>query len=107
MGESSARDLLLRRGFGELQVCFLFFPDPRLFREMGNHHHHHHHHHHEGVSPYDDPFLACCCCPCFLVSSILRGFGSCIFMACYPIFQCLGLDEYSQRRHHHHHSHFH
>ncbi|CAL9133422.1 unnamed protein product [Musa acuminata var. zebrina] len=32
MGDSLARDLLLRRGFGELQGCFLSFPDLRLLR---------------------------------------------------------------------------
>ncbi|KAJ6369292.1 hypothetical protein OIU78_001621 [Salix suchowensis] len=63
---------------------------------MGHHHHHHHHHHH-GDSPYDDPLLACCCCPCLLVSSLLRGFGRCIFAACYPLLRCFGLDD-----HHHH-----
>ncbi|KAG1338952.1 hypothetical protein COCNU_04G012580 [Cocos nucifera] len=70
-------------------------------RIMGPHHHHHHHHH-GGHSPYDDPFMACLCCPCFLVSSIIRGFGRCIFAASYPILRCLGLDEYG----HHHHGHF-
>jgi len=65
---------------------------------MGHHHHHHHHHHED--SPYDDPLLACCCCPCLLVSSMLRGFGRCIFAACYPLLRCFGLDDH----HHHHHS---
>ncbi|KAK9124752.1 hypothetical protein Sjap_014354 [Stephania japonica] len=68
------------------------------------HHHHHHHHHHEGDSPYDDPLLACCCCPCFIVSSIFRGIGRCVFVACYPLLQCFGLDDYRRHHHHLHHS---
>ncbi|KAG8647863.1 hypothetical protein MANES_09G118475v8 [Manihot esculenta] len=65
--------------------------------------HHHHHHHHHGDSPYDDPFLACCCCPCFLVCSIFRGIGGCLYAACYPFLRCFGLDEIGHHHHHHHH----
>ncbi|KAJ4971519.1 hypothetical protein NE237_004618 [Protea cynaroides] len=65
---------------------------------------HHHPHHHGSDSPYDDPFLWCCCCPCFLISSLFRRLGRCAFVACYPILQCFGCDDY---RHHHHYRHFH
>ncbi|KAH7677691.1 hypothetical protein IHE45_07G099900 [Dioscorea alata] len=68
---------------------------------------HHHHHHHGNPSPYDDPFLSCCCCPCYLVSSVFRMFGRCAFVACYPILQCFGLDDYRHHHHNHHHTHFH
>ncbi|KAL4189978.1 hypothetical protein AMTRI_Chr08g168190 [Amborella trichopoda] len=63
-----------------------------------------HHHHHGNPNPYEDPLLACCC-PCFMISYFFRGLGRCIFVACYPILQCFGLDEC--RHHHHHHCHFH
>lgn len=92
-------------------LCFLlvFFFGAEILvaaclRNMGRHHHHHHDH--ESHSPCDDPFLACCCCPCYLVTSLLRGIGRCLFVSCYPVLQCFGLDECRHRHHHHHHSHF-
>lgn len=65
--------------------------------------HHHHHHHHDGMNPYENPFLFCCCCPCLLVSSVFRGIGSCIFVSCYPILRCLGLERGDDYHHPHHH----
>ncbi|OMP06166.1 hypothetical protein COLO4_08296 [Corchorus olitorius] len=67
---------------------------------MGHHHHHHHHHHPHGDSPYEDPFLRCFCCPCFLVSSILQGFGRCLSAACYPLFRCFGYDDWGRPHRH-------
>ncbi|EOY04446.1 Uncharacterized protein TCM_019693 isoform 3, partial [Theobroma cacao] len=61
---------------------------------------------HHGDSPYDDPFLRCCCCPCFIMSSIFRGLGRCIFVACYPVLHCFGFDDDWAHRHHHRHRHF-
>ncbi|KAI8564381.1 hypothetical protein RHMOL_Rhmol03G0177100 [Rhododendron molle] len=66
---------------------------------------HNHHHHNERVSPYDDPFLACFCCPCYLVSSMFRGIGRCMFTACYPVMHCFGWDRDQGPQHHHHHRH--
>ncbi|KQK08842.1 hypothetical protein BRADI_2g44250v3 [Brachypodium distachyon] len=45
------------------------------------------------------------CYPCYVFSSFIRGIGRCLFVACYPVIQCCGLDEC---RHHHntHLSHF-
>ncbi|TYI31461.1 hypothetical protein ES332_A05G452900v1 [Gossypium tomentosum] len=37
--------------------------------------------------------------------SALRGFGRCLFVSCYPLLQCFGLDDCRHR--HHHHTHFH
>lgn len=65
-----------------------------------------HHHHHGCDSPYGDPLMACCCCPCLLVSSIFRMIGRCMFVACYPLLQCFGLDDCRHHHHHHHHKHF-
>lgn len=62
------------------------------------------HHHHERDSPLDDPFLACCCCPCYMISYMFRGIGRCMFVCCYPILQCFGLDEW---RHQHQQRRFH
>lgn len=42
-------------------------------------------------------------CHCFAVSSIFRGIGRCMFVTCFPVIQCFGLDEC---RHHHPHKHF-
>ncbi|CAL0319615.1 unnamed protein product [Lupinus luteus] len=44
-----------------------------------------------------------CCCPCDAASCMFRGIGRCMFVSCYPIVQCFGLDEH---RHHHHDKHF-
>ncbi|KAL5232394.1 hypothetical protein ABZP36_031170 [Zizania latifolia] len=58
----------------------------------------------EGVHE-EYPMLAYGCCPCYVLSSVIRGIGRCLFVACYPVIQCCGLDEC---RHHHtnHLSHF-
>lgn len=96
----------LKTGFWLVGICWFLLNSWR--KNMGNDHHynHHHHHHHHGDSPYDDPFLRCCCCPCFMVSSIFTGIRRCIFVACYPLLRCFGLDD-SSHHHHRHHSHFH
>ncbi|AQK85001.1 hypothetical protein ZEAMMB73_Zm00001d037857 [Zea mays] len=48
--------------------------------------------------------LALACCPCYYVlGSVARGVARCLFVACYPVIQCCGLDEC---RHHHHASNF-
>ncbi|CAL0305341.1 unnamed protein product [Lupinus luteus] len=47
--------------------------------------------------------VKCCCYPCYAASSMFRGIGRCMFVTCYPVVQCLGLD---QHRHHHHGKHF-
>uniref|UniRef100_J3M601 Uncharacterized protein n=1 Tax=Oryza brachyantha TaxID=4533 RepID=J3M601_ORYBR len=59
----------------------------------------------EGVDEEEYPMLAYACCPCYVLSSVIRGIGRCLFVACYPAIQCCGLDEC---RHHHttHLSHF-
>ncbi|KAK4351232.1 hypothetical protein RND71_030545 [Anisodus tanguticus] len=64
--------------------------------------HHHQHHNHKGNR--DRPFLACCCCPCYVVSSTVSMLKRCLFVACFPVLQCFGLDEH--RHQHHHHGHF-
>lgn len=48
-------------------------------------------------------------CHCFAVSSIFRGIGRCMFVTCFPVMRCFGLDECRHRHHHHHHHrrHFH
>lgn len=49
------------------------------------------------------------CCggwwPCYAVASAFRGVGRCMYVGCFPIVRCLGLDDC--RHHHHHHKHFH
>ncbi|MQM05111.1 hypothetical protein Taro_037918 [Colocasia esculenta] len=68
----------------------------------------HHRHHREGEEEPTDgrrPVLACCCNPCNLVASLFRRVGRCLFVACYPVLQCSGLDE--SRHHHHDHLHRH
>nr|KYP53761.1 hypothetical protein KK1_024335 [Cajanus cajan] len=39
-------------------------------------------------------------------SCMFRGIGRCMFVTCYPVVQCLGLDEHRHRHHHHHGQHF-
>ncbi|PON50212.1 hypothetical protein TorRG33x02_315370 [Trema orientale] len=46
------------------------------------------------------------CCPRLMMSSMVRGIGRCVFVTCFPVIQCFGLDEHRHRRHHHHHKHF-
>ncbi|KAK3139086.1 hypothetical protein QOZ80_5AG0377560 [Eleusine coracana subsp. coracana] len=46
----------------------------------------------------EDLFSARSCCPCYVLGSVFRGIGRCLFVACYPVIQCCGLDEC---RHHH------
>ncbi|OAY46442.1 hypothetical protein MANES_07G143800v8 [Manihot esculenta] len=41
------------------------------------------------------------CMPCYLVS---KRVSRCLFVCCFPVLQCLGLDDH--RHHHHHLSHF-
>ncbi|KAH7667474.1 hypothetical protein IHE45_12G060600 [Dioscorea alata] len=62
----------------------------------------------ESDIPHDFPLLGCCCCPSHLVTFLFRMIGWCSFVACYPILQCLALDEHRRHHHHHHHhlSHF-
>lgn len=47
------------------------------------------------------------CCggwwPSYAVSSAFRGVGRCMYVGCFPIVRCLGLDDCR----HHHHKHFH
>lgn len=49
------------------------------------------------------------CCggwwPSYAVASAFRGVGRCMYVGCFPIVRCLGLDDC--RHHHHHHKHFH
>lgn len=45
-------------------------------------------------------------CHCFAVSSIFRGIGRCMFVTCFPVIQCFGLDECRHHHHHHPHKHF-
>ncbi|PON34943.1 hypothetical protein PanWU01x14_340010 [Parasponia andersonii] len=45
-------------------------------------------------------------CPRLMMSSMVRGIGRCVFVTCYPVIRCFGLDEHRHRRHHHHHKHF-
>ncbi|KAE9604101.1 hypothetical protein Lalb_Chr11g0067761 [Lupinus albus] len=47
--------------------------------------------------------LKCCCYPCYVASFMLKGIGRCMFVTCYPVLQCFGLDEH---RHCHHIKHF-
>uniref|UniRef100_A0A0E0L108 Uncharacterized protein n=1 Tax=Oryza punctata TaxID=4537 RepID=A0A0E0L108_ORYPU len=58
------------------------------------------HHKGRGDEGTDDeyPMFAYACCPCYVLSSVIRGIGRCLFVACYPAIQCCGLDEC---RHHH------
>ena len=49
--------------------------------------------------------MTCCCCPCHAAACMFRGIGRCMFVTCYPIVQCMGLDEH-RHRHHHHGKHF-
>ncbi|KAJ4720238.1 hypothetical protein OWV82_008100 [Melia azedarach] len=42
---------------------------------------------------------------CYAVSSAFRGVGRCMFVSCYPVVRCFGLDDC--RHQHHHHKHFH
>ncbi|KZV37080.1 hypothetical protein F511_16346 [Dorcoceras hygrometricum] len=60
-----------------------------------------HHRHGHGLD-YKDPMVGCCCWPCLLVSSVFRVIGRCMFVVCYPVLQCCGLDDCR----HHHHNHF-
>ncbi|KAI4306964.1 hypothetical protein L6164_030199 [Bauhinia variegata] len=46
-----------------------------------------------------------CCCPVHAMSSMFRGIGRCMFVSCYPVLRCTGLDDY-RHRHHDHHKHF-
>ncbi|KAK7353513.1 hypothetical protein VNO80_18962 [Phaseolus coccineus] len=50
--------------------------------------------------------VTCCRCPCRAASCMFRGIGRCMFVSCYPVVQCLGLDEHRHRHHHHHGKHF-
>lgn len=50
--------------------------------------------------------MTCCRCPCRAASCMFRGIGRCMFVTCYPVVQCLGLDEHRHRHHHHHGKHF-
>ncbi|KAF7830860.1 hypothetical protein G2W53_013193 [Senna tora] len=34
---------------------------------------------------------------------MFRGIGRCMFVCCYPLVQCSGLDEHRHRHHHHNH----
>ncbi|KAK7317033.1 hypothetical protein RJT34_00928 [Clitoria ternatea] len=47
-----------------------------------------------------------CCCPCSVASCMFRGIGRCMFVSCYPVVQCFGLDEHRHRHHHHQGKHF-
>ncbi|KAL4308535.1 hypothetical protein GQ457_01G036150 [Hibiscus cannabinus] len=47
----------------------------------------------------------CCWAGVRLTGSAVRGVGRCLFVSCYPVMQCFGLDDC--RHHHHHHKHFH
>ncbi|OAY66824.1 hypothetical protein ACMD2_06199 [Ananas comosus] len=72
-------------------------------------HDHHHENKHEGHDDHDHddhPIKACCCCACYTFSSITRGVGRCLFVACYPVLRCCGLDEYKHRHADHHRRHF-
>ncbi|PRQ59635.1 hypothetical protein RchiOBHm_Chr1g0372361 [Rosa chinensis] len=42
-------------------------------------------------------------CHCPAVSSIFRRIGRCMFVTCFPVIQCFGLDECRHHHHHHHH----
>ncbi|KAG2620144.1 hypothetical protein PVAP13_3NG150900 [Panicum virgatum] len=66
------------------------------------------HHKGRGEEPHQKQIrclLVRSCCPCYVIGSVVRGIGRCLFVACYPMIQCCGLDEC---RHHHtsHLSHF-
>ncbi|KAJ3676500.1 hypothetical protein LUZ60_003912 [Juncus effusus] len=50
----------------------------------------------EKDDPHEDPLLTCCCCLPFVYA--IRGLGRCLFVACYPMLSCCGLDEH---RHQH------
>ncbi|EXB96541.1 hypothetical protein L484_011251 [Morus notabilis] len=54
----------------------------------------------------DDKISSRCCCPCSVVSSMVRGIARCMFVTCYPVIQCFGLDDHRHRHRHHHHKHF-
>ncbi|KAF8720142.1 hypothetical protein HU200_024925 [Digitaria exilis] len=58
------------------------------------------HHRGRGEAPDENqnPCLSRSCCPSYLLGSVVRGIGRCLFVACYPMIQCCGLDEC---RHHH------
>ena len=44
--------------------------------------------------------MICCRCPCRAATCMFRGIGRCMFVTCYPVVQCLGLDEHRHRHHH-------
>ncbi|PKI64890.1 hypothetical protein CRG98_014686 [Punica granatum] len=70
-----------------------------------NHHHLQHSHQNHGRSrPRGSMAQSSCCCPCLGVSFVVKGIGRCLFVSCYPVIQCFGLDE--GRHLHHHHRHF-
>lgn len=50
--------------------------------------------------------MTCCRCPCRAASCMFRGIGRCMFVTCYPVVQCLGLDEHRHRHHRHQGKHF-
>ncbi|OEL38534.1 hypothetical protein BAE44_0000448 [Dichanthelium oligosanthes] len=72
---------------------------------MGHRKSNHHKGRGEAAHEKQNRCLARACCPCFVLGSVVRGIGRCLFVACYPMIQCCGLDEC---RHHHtsHLSHF-